>query len=364
MFGQSGPAGRVRTQDLHKEPIVKRFKAAKDIKVGTIGYGGAFNMGRSHLDEMKKAGMTPVAICDVDGERLKVAQADFPGIETYTSIATMLKKSDVNLIAIITPHNLHARQAVQCLNAGRHVVCEKPFAITTAECDRMIAAAKKNGVMISTYHNRHWDGCILQAVKVVKSGAIGDVVRIEAHMGGYGMPGPWWRSSKSISGGILYDWGVHLLEYSLQLIDAPIAEVSGFAKTGHWAPKSAWKQDTNEDEAMAVVRFKTGQWLQLSISAVDSNPKGDRGMLEITGTEGTYMMCGTKVITHKGKETVTTQMPDPPSEGWRLYQNVADHLVKNTKLVITGEWARRPIHILDLANQSAKKGTSLKAKYN
>ncbi|MFZ2655804.1 MAG: Gfo/Idh/MocA family oxidoreductase, partial [Victivallales bacterium] len=198
---------------------MKKFKNASEIKVGVIGYGGAFNMGKSHLNEMKKAGMTPTAVAEIDKERLKVAETDFPGIETYTSVAEMLKKSDVNLLAIITPHNTHAKLAIQCLKAGRHIVCEKPLAITTAECDAMIAEAKKNNLVASTYHNRHWDGCILDAVKKVRSGAIGEVVRVEAHMGGWGQPGDWWRTSRTISGGILYDWGVHLLEYSFQILE-------------------------------------------------------------------------------------------------------------------------------------------------
>ena len=345
---------------------MKKFKRAKDIKVGVIGYGGAFNMGRAHINEMQKAGMTAVAVVEIDKSRLEVAKEDFPGIETYTSVATMLRKSDVNLITIITPHNTHAKIALQCLNAGRHVVCEKPLAITTAECDKMIAAAKKNKVVISTYHNRHWDGCILLAVKkIVKQKVIGDVIRIEAHGGGYGMPGPWWRSSKSVSGGILYDWGVHFLEYSLQLIDSEITEVMGLAKTGFWASKCSWKSDTNEDDALAIVRFKGGRWLTLHMSQIDSMPKHDRGMLEITGTKGTYIMGGGdyKLVRQTAKGPKEETGPVPPGEGWRFYQNVADHLVKGTKLVISGEWARRPIHILDLANRSAKQGRAIAAKY-
>ena len=343
---------------------MKRFKRASDIKVGVVGYGGAFNMGRHHLNEMVRAGMTPTAVAELDPERLKVAAEDFPGIETYPSVGAMLKKSDINLVTIITPHNTHAKLALQCLRAGRSVVCEKPFAVTTAECDAMIREAKKQRLVLSTYHNRHWDGCILEAVsQICKKGVIGDIVRIEAHMGGYGQPRDWWRSSKSISGGILYDWGVHLLEYSLQLISADISEVTGLASTGFWAPATAWKDDTNEDEGLAIVRFATGQWLALTISHIDSNPK--RGQLEITGTSGSYIMDGGswEIIAHRDGKTVITKGKNPPSEGWRFYQNIADHLVKGTPLVITAEWARRPIHILDLANRSAKKGAALKAKH-
>lgn len=340
-----------------------RFKKASDIRVATIGYGGAYNMGKAHLSEMKKAGMRPSAVVELDPKRLDIAAEDFPGIELYSSVSAMLKKSDTDLVAIITPHNTHAKLAIQCLRAGRSVVCEKPFAITTVECDAMIGEAKKRKLLVSTYHNRHWDGCIVDAMKAIRSGVIGDLVRVEAHMGGWGKPSPTWRGSKSISGGIMYDWGVHLLEYSLQAIDSDITEVTGFSRNGYWAPKTNWKKDTIEDEGCAVVRFKNGVWLTLSMSHLDH--KGKDGMVEFTGTKGTYVMeyASHQIFTRKGNNAVVTNGPSRSSEGWRLYQNVADHLVKGARLIITPEWARRPIHILDLACQSAKQGKSLKPKY-
>ena len=90
------------------------FKQARDIKVGVIGYGGAFNMGRQHLTFMKRAGMTPVEVSEIDETRLKVAEEEFPGIQTYSSVDNMLQESDVNLVVIITPHNTHAKIALQC----------------------------------------------------------------------------------------------------------------------------------------------------------------------------------------------------------------------------------------------------------
>ena len=71
-----------------------KFRKASDIRVGVIGYGGAFNMGKAHLNEMKQAGMTPVAACDVDPKRVEVAKGDFPGIQTYTDVGAMLAKSN------------------------------------------------------------------------------------------------------------------------------------------------------------------------------------------------------------------------------------------------------------------------------
>lgn len=342
---------------------MQRPKQAGDIKVAVVGYGAAFNMGKTHLSEMQKAGMTPTAVCEMNPERLEAARKDFPGIETWRDLDDMLARSSANLVTIITPHNTHAAIAHKCLNSGRHVVCEKPFAVSTEECDSMIVAAKKKRLLLSTYHNRHWDGWILQALKTIRSGAIGDVIRVEIHMSGWNMPGDWWRSSKSISGGILYDWGVHLLEYALQIVDDKITEVSGFAKSGVWSKHCKWGADTNEDEAFVTIRFASGKWATLFISNLDSKPK--EGWLEIAGTKGTFFFDHAfwMLITHKGGKTVSTRGKNPPSEWWRFYQNIADHLVKNTHLVITPEWARRPIHIIDLASKSAQKGVAIKAKY-
>jgi len=338
------------------------FAKAQDISVAVVGYGGAFNMGKSHLEQMRDAGMTPKAVVELDPARLEVAKKDFPGIETYATVEDLVRVSKVNLVTIITPHNTHAPLALTCLAAGKHVVCEKPFAITTEECDQMIASAKQRGLVLSTFHNRHWDGCVLKAVEIVKAGTIGDVVRIDAHMGGHGKPGDWWRTSKSISGGILYDWGVHLLEYSLQLINSDVTEVCGFSKRGYWAKQSKWGADTNEDEGFTVVRFANGAWISLMISSLDSNPR--RGFLEVTGTKGSFVLDWQGYeLTIPGAETVVTKGKYPDGRGDLFYKNIAEHMVAGVPLIITPEWARRPIHILDLASQSAVTGKSMATRY-
>jgi len=349
----------------------KWFNKPGDIKVGVIGYGGAFNMGQAHLTAMKAAGMTPYAVCDVDASRLEVAREEFPGIETYTDLSKMLKQSDVNLIVHITPHNLHYKLAAQCLRAGKHVVTEKPFVLNAAECDRLIKLADENKLMLSTYHNRHWDGHIVTAVKkVVEQKVVGDVVAVEAKMGGYGMPKEWWRSSRSISGGILYDWGCHILEYCLQVIQSDIVEVSGFAVEGFWAeraPKShPWKKDMNEDHATAVVRFANGCRLNLTVSQIDSDERPY--FVNFMGTEGSYQM---NMRNWKLRKPYKTKRGFKETEGKNAktnpaliyYKNVAQHMCGKEELVITPQWARRPIHVLDLAARSAKAGRAMKAKY-
>jgi len=345
---------------------MNKYASPSEIKVGVIGYGGAFNMGKQHLMEMQKAGMMPTAVAEVDPTRLAVATADFPGIETYGTVTEMLATSKVNLLAVITPHNTHAPLALQCLGAGRHCVLEKPMAITTAECDAMINLAKEKGVVVSTYHNRHWDGWILKALEVVRSGVLGEIVRVNLHMGAHGKPRKWWRSNRSISGGILYDWGVHLLEYALQVVDSEIMEVSGYAWEGFWAhqPDHPSPEDANEDEAQILVRFKSGQRINLTLTSIDATPRPK--FMEITGTKGTHHIewdrFETTIALPEGERQIHVGK-NPPAEGQKFYENVAAHLTTGEPLVITGEWARRPIHILDLGVQSARAGKALAAKY-
>ena len=345
--------------------LKQRFQNRGDIKVGVIGYGGAFNMGKAHLEGMRAAGMTPHAVTELDPKRLEVALKDYPGIATYGKVSDMLAKSGVDLVVVITPHNTHFKLAMQCLKAGKHVVLEKPMAITTRECDLLIAEARKRGLLLSTYHNRHWDGWLLKAKEVVDGGKIGKLVRIESRFGGRGKPGNWWRSSRSISGGILYDWGVHLLEYALQLADSSIVEVSGYATEGYWVGRDQhpFPKDANEDEARAIVRMKNGVCIDLIITSIDLEP--GRGMMRLVGTDGYHLMeFGGFETAIAGEDGVRTLIkgPNPAGQYEKYYDNVAAALAEGAKLVITGEWARRPIHILDLAIQSAAKGRTLPSK--
>ena len=123
----------------------------------------------------------------------------------------------------------------------------------------------------------------------------------------------------------------------VQFADYPIGDrrITGYAKRGYWAPQTKWKKDSNEDEAFASVRFKSGQWLTLLISALDSSPR--HGFLDVTGTEGSYVLDWpfNECFCQDGSQMTTQKFRNPAGEGWRYYQNVADHLTKGAELVIT-----------------------------
>jgi predicted dehydrogenase len=162
----------------------------------------------------------------------------------------------------------------------------------------------------------------------------------------------------------MYDWGAHIIEYALQVVDSDILEVTGFAHNGFWNKQVHWGKDTNEDEASATIRLKSGVVMRLVASSLDPNPRP--GMIEFKGTKGTYILdhAEYELIQVKKGQAVSKKGQNPPTRWAAFYKNIAKHLVEGEKLVISAEYARRIIHILDLAGKSAKQGKTLKAKYN
>ena len=327
--------------------------SSKIWRVGTIGYGGAFNMGKTHLQSLaKNEGFVPAAVCDADAARTLVAEQDFPGIQRYTKVSEMLAKAKLDLVIIITPHDSHADLAVQCLNAGVGVVVEKPMAITTGEVTRMVETAKKKKRFLSTFHNRRWDGDYLALKKLIAEGVIGRVHRIDAGFFGYGEQGTWWRSNKKISGGALYDWGAHFTDWILGVVPSPVVSVTGFQ---HKNP--AWTKYDNEDHSEAHYRFKDGTFATLTISnlAMVERPRwtilGEKGSIVHNNGWGENDFWIVKTVING--RTYETKAKFEKSDWDGYYRNVAAHLSKGEVLSVTPESAARVIAALHSADVSA-----------
>lgn len=330
----------------------------KTIRCGIIGYGGAFNMGKAHTGWINAAeGLTTAAICDLDPARAAAAAADFPQIRTFTNVEAFLKDGGIDMVTLITPHNTHAPLALQCLEAGKHVITEKPMCITVAEATAMIETAKKGGLMVSPFHNRRWDGDHLAMREVIERGLLGEVFHLEASASGYGHPGHWWRSDKKISGGALYDWGAHFVFWILALMPYPMQSVTGFFH------KRVWNDVTNEDHTQAIIRFANGAYADLQISSIARAPKP---RFRILGTKGGLIDEG------GGRFTVYTEASGYPAKveveyqksNWQAYyDNVADHLLRGKPLEITPEKGRRVITVIETAEKSAKSGQAEKVPF-
>lgn len=323
------------------------------IRMGVIGYGGAFNMGRAHLSQGRDARLIPSAVCDLDPERTEQAKADFPGIWTGNNVEEFLASAPVDLVIVITPHNTHADLCIKASQAGKHVITEKPFCITADEATAMIEAAKSAGKMLSVYHNRRWDGDFMAIRQTVHGGAIGDVFSIEMGMAGYGHPGYWWRSKKEISGGHFYDWGAHMVDWMLHIVQQPMVDVSGIFQ------KRVWMDVTNEDHTQAIIRFEDNIWGNIEMSSIARAPKP---RYRILGTKGAI------VDRWEGHFTLYSEVAGLPAESkvpylkddWpAYYRNIAAHLTEGAKLAVTAESARRIISLIETAEKSAVAGKPL-----
>lgn len=325
------------------------------LKVGIIGYGGAFNMGKLHADSCARAHFEVVAVADPDQKRIAIARSELgERVRLFNDVDRMLGDSDVELCLVVTPHNTHAPLTLQCLNAGRHVITEKPYAFTISEATAIIETAKKAGKMATVFHNRRWDGDFLAMKQVIDSGIIGDVFHIECFFGGYGEPRPdWWRSYKETSGGALYDWGSHFCDWVLHLMGKPIESVSG---SFH---KRVWHQISNEDHCEAFVRFAGGRTASIQHSSIAAIGKdrfrilGTRGAIEQKTAEP---KDGIRVVSFSNGVRAESVVPCLPSDWDGFYRNIADHLLLGAPLAVTPESGRDVVAVLNLAEQSSKQG--------
>ncbi len=333
-------------------------KPTRKIRCGLLGYGPAFSMGKTHANLINATeGMEAIAVCDVDPSRVEAARRELPGLQGYfTDLNDMLALPEVDLVVNILPHNLHAPTTLKCLEAGKHVIVEKPFCLTVAEADAMIGKAREKGLMLSVFHNRRWDDDYLAIRDLIGRRLIGDVFHVEAFIGDYAHPGFWWRSEKTISGGILYDWGAHFIDWILNLVPAKVTQVWGDLQ------KRVWHSVTNEDHGQVCLRFENGVTADFMIShiAASKRPKwrilGTKGSIELDwGQQEINLVSVASGIRQDSRVKIGARAPF----GSEYYRNVADHLLMGEALAVKPEEARRVIAVIEAAQRSAAEGVSV-----
>lgn len=321
------------------------------IRVGLIGYGPSFNMGKLHADTMHGVGAFKVtAVADIDKKRTKAAKKELDDIKAFDNHKDLAASGLCDLAVIITPHDVHAPIAIDVLKAGVAVISEKPFSITIDEATKMIEAARASNVMLSVFHNRRWDGDYLTIKRIIDDGLIGEPFHCEAFFGNYQYPGDWWRSHKPISGGAIYDWGAHFTDWILNLMPYKMESVTGFFS------KRVWHDVTNEDHCEAVIRFEDNRSANLEISSIAAAGKPKWRILGTKGALTQHWEKPVEVYTHArghGEKIEVALLKD----SWSAYYGgIADHLLGGEPLVVTPESARRVIAVLELAEKSSQTG--------
>ena len=177
-------------------------------KFAVIGYGG---MGSWHVNHALKSDVLDLAgIYDIDPAKQEKAKAN--GIYSYDSLEELLNDKSVELVTIAIPNDVHLDTVVKCLEAGKNVICEKPVALSTEDLNTMIEASKKAGKLFTVHQNRRFDVDYLAMQKLADTGEIGKPLRIESRIhGSRGIPSDW-RGEKEHGGGMILDWGIHLID--------------------------------------------------------------------------------------------------------------------------------------------------------
>lgn len=181
--------------------------------IAVVGYGGMGGWHASKVKSMPEANLK--GIYDILPERTQAAKNE--GIFTYESYDAVLVDNEVELIIVATPNDVHKDIAIQAMEAGKNVICEKPVALSSIELQDMIDAAVKNNVVFTVHQNRRWDEDFLIAKQIYENNILGKVFNIESRVhGSRGIPGDW-RNTKKCGGGMVLDWGVHLIDQILMM---------------------------------------------------------------------------------------------------------------------------------------------------
>ncbi|MDR1465812.1 MAG: Gfo/Idh/MocA family oxidoreductase [Oscillospiraceae bacterium] len=186
------------------------------IGLAVIGYGGMGSYHAWKILEQLSGKITLIGVYDIREVRQEAAREK--GIYTFPSREALLSDPRVELVTVATPNDSHKEIVLNALHHGKHVICEKPVTIaSSADLEEMIAAAEQAGRLFTVHQNRRWDPDYLTAKEILEGNPLGRVFNVESRVhGSRGVPGDW-RALKATGGGMLLDWGIHMLDQMLTL---------------------------------------------------------------------------------------------------------------------------------------------------
>jgi predicted dehydrogenase/type 1 glutamine amidotransferase len=331
-------------------------EAAPPVGVGLIGYGA---IAQAHAASITATpGLRLAGICDVSDERRQMAAREW-SVRTHARAEDLFDDPEVRLVVVGTPPSIHSDSVMAALRAGKHVVCEKPFALRVEEVDRMIDAAAARDLVLTVFQSRRWDPDYLALRDIVRSGRIGEAFYMESFIGGHDHPCDFWHSHEPISGGTIYDWGSHYFDWILQLFPNSVRTVSAQAH------KLVWHDVTNSDQVRVDLTFSGGaqaSFLQSDIAAA-RKPKW-----YVLGTHGAVVgewqaeavpadfPARVKVYRPTAGGSNEELLALAPRDDHGFYRNLADHLAWDEALAVTPEQARRTVAVMEAATHSIARG--------
>lgn len=195
--------------------------AEKEFQLAIVGLGGMGNWHRELIETIDH--LTVRGSFDIKEDRQQFARDH--GLIAYNSLDDLLADPDVDIVLASVPNDVHKEVVIKALRAGKSVVCEKPVALNSTELQEMIDVAEETGNFFTVHQNRRWDEDFLTIKNIYDQKMLGDIFRLESRVhGSRGIPGDW-RQEKEHGGGMILDWGVHILDQMLQMIDSKVKRV-------------------------------------------------------------------------------------------------------------------------------------------
>jgi predicted dehydrogenase len=344
----------------------------KQINVGLIGYGIGGQV--FHAPVLTAVdGLILKKIRAVKPEQVKLANKRYPQAVLVQDAEDIIKDPEIDLVVIAAPNTLHFRMAQQALEAGKHVVVDKPFTILSVEADELIALAIKKQRMLSVFQSRRFDGDFRTVQKIINSGLLGKIVEIESRYDRFRnfLKPNAWREENIPGSGLLYDLGSHLIDQALALCGVPLALTAFILRQ---------RTGTRVDDNFELILHYEGIKVTLKSGMLVREPLQ---RFVLFGEEGSFVKKGIDVQEEALKAGLTPQTISgwgiEPSEIWGIinttvkgihftgkvesekgdyttyYQNIYEAITKQSPLMVTAEQARNVIRIIELAFESDKE---------
>ena len=343
-------------------------------KAGLIGYG---NMGSWHVDNVNTRieELDIVAIYDIEEARCELAREK--GL-TVCSSAEELLALDIDLVVIATPNNFHKYYAILAMEAGKNVVCEKPACMNSEELEEIIAVSERTGKLFTVHQNRRFDPDFQIMKEIIDSGMLGKLYFLDSRLYSNRGSSGRWRSTYEAGGGTLYDWGIHMIDQVLCLVDSEPEYVFGQLQSVRF-PKV-------DDVCRVIIGFKNGLKAQVvaDLWCYINEPRwhlsGDDGTASIEkwfGREAKVVLANIKEVNWEQGCVYTsnglskTMWPRPVGEmtekcvavpegalEWEeFYNNVVACIEGRAAQIVKHNEIRKSMKVMMAAFESARLGT-------
>ncbi len=344
-------------------------------KIGSavIGHGG---MGNFHSTRMvENPELEFIGAYDILPERTEKLPGNGKG---YASLEELLADERIELVVVATPNDVHKELVIKALDAGKNVISEKPVTMTVADLEDMIAAAKRNGKLFTVHQNRRWDPDYLAMKNIFDKKTLGKVFCIESRVhGSRGIPGDW-RNQKEHGGGMVLDWGIHILDQML-MMTRPRKLISIYAQLDYVTNENCddgFHIEARFDDGL-VYRTEVGtsnfislpRWYMLgengSALIEDWSLKGEIVMVsDWENRDAVPIIAGvglTKTMAPRTDDTIKHYPIERVAGDWKdFYRNVCAVIRGEAEPLVTHDEQRRLVTLIEAIFESAEKNEVIK----